>query len=105
VQRQALPWLEELGDLERALRVFESRPDKTMSPGITREMYGGTIDSLARAELASALALALGNPQRAKDSWVRMLANPYYKALTDIRQTAERRIALIERQTAASDGN
>ena len=105
VQRQALPWLQELGDLERALGVFESRPDQTMSPGITRGMYGGTIDSFARAELASALALALADPRRAREAWVRMLANPYYKGLTDIRQIAERRIALIESMRPRSEGS
>jgi hypothetical protein len=96
VQTQALPWFEELGDLRRALDVFESRPDTEMRRGIMRQLHGGTLNSFARAEVASALALSLGDASRAQDAYARMLVNPYYTTMVDLRHTAEKRIDLIE---------
>ena len=34
VREEALPWLRELGDIQRALEAFESRPDSEMRGGI-----------------------------------------------------------------------
>jgi hypothetical protein len=99
VETQALPWLEEFGDLRRALDVFESRSETEMRRGIMRELYGGTLNSFARAEVSSALALALGDAGRAKEAYARMLANPYYTSVVELRQTAEERISLIETPT------
>jgi hypothetical protein len=95
VVEQALPWLDEYRDLEVALRAFESREDSEMRPGIAFELFGGGLNSFDRAEKASALALACGQPQRARDAWHRMLANPYYRRLSDLQQEAKRRLALI----------
>jgi Domain of unknown function (DUF4304) len=95
VLKQALPWLDEYRDLERALYAFESRENREMRSGIGLEMFGGAMNSFARAEAASALALACGQPQRARDAWRRLLANSYYQRMPDLRQEAERRIALI----------
>jgi uncharacterized protein DUF4304 len=95
VEQQALPWLKEHEDLELALRAFESRDDSEMKRGIMLEHFGGARDSFARAAAASALALACGQPQRAREAWQRMLANPYYQNLSDLRKEAERRLAVI----------
>ena len=92
---QALPWFDEYRDLEVALRAFESREDSEMRPGIMFELFGGALNSFARAEKASALALACGQPQRAKEAWQRMLTNPYYQRMSDLQQEAKRRLALI----------
>lgn len=96
VRKQALPWLDDLGDISRALQVFESRDEGSMLPGIMHEILGGGVDSFDRAEISSALALALGDRERAREAWLRMLANPYYKTLSDLRALAAERIALIQ---------
>jgi hypothetical protein len=95
VMEQALPWLDEYRDLEVALRAFESREDSEMRPGIGFELFGGGLNCFARAEATSALALACGRPQRAREAWQRMLANPYYQSISDLQQEAKRRLALI----------
>lgn len=95
LEKQALPWLEALRDPEAALRAFESRSGREMLRGIMLEDFGGMRDSFARAEATSALALACGQPQRARDAWLRMLANPFYERTTPTRLEAERRLALI----------
>jgi len=58
-------------------------------------MLGGGLDSLARAEAASALALRLGQRDRARAAWQRMLDNPYYKGPSPMRTMAEERLRLI----------
>lgn len=96
VRKQALPWLDDLGDISRALQVFESRDEGSMLPGIMHEILGGGMDSFDRAEISSALALALGDRERAREAWLRVLANPYYETLSDLRTLAAERIALIQ---------
>jgi hypothetical protein len=95
VLEQALPWFDEYRDLEVALHAFESREDSEMRPGIMFEIFGGGLNSFARAENTAALALACGQPQRAREAWQRMLANPYYQRISDLQQEAKRRLALI----------
>jgi len=95
VRGQALPWLEIYGDREHALDAFERQEESEMCPGIMEQSLGGGLDSFARAEIASALALACGQPERARQAWQRLLANPYYEHIDDIRQKAEQRLALI----------
>jgi hypothetical protein len=95
VQEQALPWFDEYRDLQVALCAFESRDDSEMRPGIVFELFGGGLNSFARAEKASALALACGQPQRAREAWERMLANPYYQRISDLQHEAKRRLGLI----------
>ncbi len=98
IEQQAIPWLEEFSDLRRALKAFESRKGSQMLPGIACEILGGRLGSFARAEAASALALACGEKERAKKAWHKVLANPYYRRLTHMREQAEERIVLIDRQ-------
>jgi hypothetical protein len=95
VREQALPWLERYGELERALEAFERQKESEMRPGIMLEVLGGELDSFARAEAACALALACGQRDRARRALERLLANPYYERITDIREKAEQRLALI----------
>jgi len=92
---QALPWLDRYREPTRALDAFESREDREMRSGIALEMFGGGLNSFARAEAASALALACGQRERAREAWQRMLDNPYYQRIPDLREEAERRRALI----------
>lgn len=95
VAEQALPWLLEFGDLTRALEAFESRDESAMARGAMRELLGGTLNSFDRAETVSALALACGQRDRARQAWERMLANPYYQRVADLRATAEQRLAIL----------
>ncbi|HET7291099.1 MAG TPA: DUF4304 domain-containing protein [Vicinamibacteria bacterium] len=95
VVEQALPWLDQYRDLARALDAFESREDREMRSGIALEMFGGGLNSLARAEAASALGLACGQPERARAAWQRVLDSPHYQRMPELRQEAERRLALI----------
>jgi hypothetical protein len=105
VREQALPWLSDMADLPRALEAFESRPESEMRPGIMRETLGGVRDSFARADAASALALACGRDDRARAAWERMLGNPYYKGPSEMRALAEERIRLIEDGRRRSSGS
>jgi hypothetical protein len=66
-----------------------------MRPGIMHEILGGGLNSFARADVASALALARGERDRARAAWERMLGNPYYKGPSEMRALAEERIRLI----------
>ena len=95
VREQALPWFEDMRDLSRALEAFESRPESEMRRGILHEILGGQLNSLARAEVSSALALRLGQRERARAAWQRMLDNPYYKGPSPMRSQAEERLKLI----------
>ena len=95
VREQALPWLDVMRDLNRALEAFESRAESEMWGGILREILGGGLGSFARAEVASALALRLGQRDRARAAWRRMLDNPYYKGPSPMRTQAEERLGLI----------
>jgi len=95
VREQALPWLERMRDPGHALDTFESRPESEYRRGITREMLGGSLNSLGRAEVISALALRLGQRDRARAAWQRMLDNPYYKGPSPARSQAEERLRLI----------
>ena len=101
---QALPWFDEYRPPEAALRAFESREDSEMRPGVMFELFGGGLNSFDRAEKASALALACGQPQRAREAWQRMLANPYYQGLSDLQKEARRRIALIQAPEFMKEG-
>jgi hypothetical protein len=83
-----------MGDIQRALEAFESRPDSEMRGGIVHEILGGVLNSFARAEIASALALACGERERARAAWDRMLSNPYYKGPSEMRALAEERARL-----------
>jgi hypothetical protein len=95
VREQALPWLEAMRDLNRAIEAFESRAESEHRRGIMREILGGRLNSLHRADVASALALRLGQPDRARAAWQRMLDNPYYKGPSPARSQAEERLRLI----------
>ena len=95
VREQALPWLDDMRDLSRALEAFESRAESEMRRGILHEILGGHLNSLARAEVASALALRLGQRDRARAAWQRMLDNPYYKGPSPMRTQADERLGLI----------
>ena len=95
VREQALPWLDAMRDPNRALEAFELRSESEMRRGVMREMLGGTLNSLARADVASALALRLGQRDRARAAWQRMLDNPFYKGPSPARAQAEERLRLI----------
>ena len=95
VRQQALPWLAEFEDQSLALAAFEAREDSEMQPGILLETLGGGLDSLARAEISSTLALAGGDVNRAREAWQRLVANPYYQRIPDVMRTAEERLSLI----------
>jgi len=95
VREQAFPWLDDMRDLNRALEAFESRPESEMRRGILQEILEGRLHSFARAEVASALALRLGQRDRARAAWQRMLANPYYKGPSPMRSQAEERLRMI----------
>ena len=95
VHEQALPWLDDMRDLNRALDAFESRPESEMRRGILREILEGRLDSFARAEVSSALALRLGQRDRARAAWQRMLANPYCRGPSPMRSQAEERLRMI----------
>ncbi len=95
VRTEALPWLDEMADAQHALAVFESRHESSMWPGIMREILGGGLNSYARTDVVSALALASGQRERARSAWERMLANPYYKAQSELRTQVEERMRLI----------
>ena len=92
---QALPWLAEFTNIDSALAAFEKRDDSEMRRGIMLELLGGGIDSYARAEVSSALALARGDRERARAAWERMLRNPYYARIDNLRLVAEDRIKAI----------
>jgi hypothetical protein len=95
IREQALPWLHDMSDLHRALEAFESRPESSMRSGIMHEILGGSLNSFARAEVTSAIALACDQRDRARAAWERMLDNPYYKGPSEMRELAEDRIRLI----------
>lgn len=92
---QALPWLDKYSDKSRALKAFESKSDTFYEPGILDEHLGGVKGSLARARIASALALELGNKKRGIRNWEKLLKDPYYRSLDEIRGDAQSSIQWI----------
>jgi hypothetical protein len=98
--RQALPWLEDMSTPSQAISAFERKEEAFARGGIAAELLGGALDSLARAEVVSALALEAGDISRAAAAWHRLLANPYYAKLIAIRQRAESNIRMLEAMAA-----
>lgn len=95
LREEALPWLDQFGDLRFASQAFESRPESEFRRGIVREMLGGGLGSFARAEVVSALALGAGDRERARRAWQQVVANPIFQRTQDLRQKAEQRLALL----------
>jgi hypothetical protein len=93
---QAMPWLRRYSNLRIALRSFESKADTSYVPGIMNEHYGGKVGSLGRARIASVLALELGNKRKAVQIWSKILRDPFYRALDDVREEAQQAIRWIE---------
>lgn len=62
---QGMPWFAELGDLEKAIDIFATRPDRHLIPGAYGEGYGA-LGTWKRSETIAALALELGDVDRAR---------------------------------------
>ncbi len=92
---RGIPYLTELGDLSVALDILETRDESCTRSGIWKEMLSGGMGSFSRAEVVSALALALGDVARARKPWEAVLVEPYYQDNPDLRQKAEERLALL----------
>jgi hypothetical protein len=77
---EGLPWLARFDDLDYALFAFCSKP------GSDEQDLSGGINSLGRAKVAASIALELGWTDVARDSFGKVLANPFYakkKAVID----------------------
>lgn len=92
---QAIPWLARYSNEKIALKAFESKPDTEYEPGIGNDHFGGKVGSLGRARIASVLALELGDKRKAVRIWKKLLKNPYYRSLEDIREEADQNINWI----------
>jgi hypothetical protein len=100
VKSEALPWFGYFGDIRNALQAFESQ-DETFRTGAVQELLGGQPNSAARAQIASALALSLGETERAVAAWRRHLANPFYQRLPEFLDRARKNLSWIEERRAA----
>jgi hypothetical protein len=95
ITEEAMPWFAYFSDVKNALEAFDAR-DEDFDAGIAVELLSGRPNSAARAQITSALALALGEPRRAVAAWQRHLEEPFYQRLPDYLESAVRNITWIE---------
>ncbi len=89
-------WFDELLKLHNALDVFQNRPETYMQKSIALEMLGGNLNSMARADVVSGIALESGNIELAKSTIMRVRSNPFYTRQIDSIKILDEKLSLLE---------
>ena len=85
-------WYEELTNLERALDIFQSRPESYSKSAGLFERLGGLGYSLSRAEIVSFLAIKTGNIPQAINFWKNLKRSEFYQRHQSVIYDAENKI-------------
>ena len=72
-------WYEEFTDAERALDIFQNRPESYSNSAGLFERLGGLGYSLSRAEIVSFLAIKTGNITQAVNFWTKLKESEFYQ--------------------------
>lgn len=97
INLQLIPWLQTMSDFSSAIKHFESTEDYFQEKGILIENYGGNLNSLSRAEIASALSLELKDITTALKVWEKTRQNNFYQKHPDILKKIDSYITWINK--------
>lgn len=85
-------WYKELSNPERALDIFQNRPESYSKSAGLYERLGGLGYSLSRAEIVSFLALKAGKIEQAVNFWTKLKESEFYQKYQSVIEDAESKI-------------